>query len=158
MPSVLPILQINIDANLPSHPHLKERLDVAPLTWGEDLSQFTKTPVDIVLASDVLYTEESHTPLLNTLIGLSTPATNIIFAYERRRKINDRFFKKATRFFDWTILSATNIIEGADDAVSIYLMKKRDAPLSKRKKESKENKPKETELQEPKEKAEDTNK
>eukprot|EP00026_Physarum_polycephalum_P005024 Phypoly_transcript_05050.p1 GENE.Phypoly_transcript_05050~~Phypoly_transcript_05050.p1 ORF type:complete len:324 (+),score=96.92 Phypoly_transcript_05050:1053-2024(+) len=157
-PSVLPILQINIDANTSRNSSLQGLLSVAPLTWGEDISSFTTPnnapplpssspssspppssplsapnplPVDIILASDVLYSEEAHTPLLYTLAALSTPQTQIIFSYERRKKSNDRFFKKASKWFEWTTLGAGEIIEGSEDKVTIYLMRKRLAPTKK---------------------------
>jgi hypothetical protein len=79
-------------------------------------------------------------------LPFSPQLTHIIFAYERRRKINDRFFKKASKWFDWTLVNAGDIIEGADDKVTIYLMKKKEHPVSKkdRSKEGKSAKPEST--------------
>lgn len=130
-PSVLDIIHINIKAN--EGKGMATRADVAPCVWGEDCGAL-KPPYEILLASDVLYHEDSHGPLLATLRDLSDTNTRIIFAYERRRKINDRFFKKATKYFDWKLIPATDINPGTEDAVTIYLMQKRDTPLAKNKK------------------------
>jgi len=49
----------------------------------------------------------------------------ILFAYERRRKINDRFFKKAAKYFSWDTISASDIIPNSQDKVTLYRMKKK---------------------------------
>lgn len=42
-----------------------------------------------------------------------------------------RFFTKASKWFDWTTLTAGQIIDGANDSVTIYLMKKKLSPSKK---------------------------
>eukprot|EP01112_Ceratiomyxa_fruticulosa_P023001 TRINITY_DN8616_c0_g1_i1.p1 TRINITY_DN8616_c0_g1~~TRINITY_DN8616_c0_g1_i1.p1 ORF type:complete len:277 (-),score=61.32 TRINITY_DN8616_c0_g1_i1:8-838(-) len=120
LPSVLKILEINVEAN---RNRVEDRCVVSPLVWGEDCSSLGP-PFDFVIASDVLYTQESHKPLLKTLCALSDQNTTVIMAYERRRKINDKFFKLVRKFFEFKVISAKELVEGSEDEVTIYIMKK----------------------------------
>eukprot|EP00897_Mesotaenium_endlicherianum_P010054 jgi/Mesen1/9077/ME000578S08310 len=84
----LKLLQQNVDENsLPPGASSKQgALSVQELTWGEDLEPSLLTPpVDFVLASDVVYSEQAVGPLVATLLALCTPgATTVLLAAELR--------------------------------------------------------------------------
>jgi len=54
---------------------------------------------DYIIASECVYLEKGFEPLIETLIALSNDKTDIIMAYEKRRKADDRFFKMAKKHF-----------------------------------------------------------
>jgi len=70
--------------------------------------------VDLILASDVVYLEPLFEPLVNTMVALTAIAPNqdpntppkeppiILMAYERRRKLENRFYKRASKYFEVT--------------------------------------------------------
>jgi len=84
---------------------LAQRARIVPLAlpWGADglpVCEALRDHVDLILASDVVYWEHLHAPLLETLralmAGRSTPT---LMAHLRRRRADKHFFKAAARWF-----------------------------------------------------------
>ena len=66
---------------------------VAELDWAvEPDEMFTKPMPDVLLLADCVYLEAAFQPLIDTMAALSTPETEILFCYQKRRKADKRFF------------------------------------------------------------------
>ena len=63
----MPQIQQNVEKNLGAEPHLLERVECVPLAWGDSQHAAAIGKADLVLCSDCLYREETHTVLLQTL-------------------------------------------------------------------------------------------
>lgn len=97
LPEALPLIHYNgqlngIDTN---NPHIT----VAPLSWGrtKDIQHIRKTlpPIDIIIASDVLYEPANFAILVETLIKLSEPGRTVIYlGYKRRglKQSDEQYF------------------------------------------------------------------
>ena len=67
LPHVMPQIEENVEKNLGAEPHLFQRVTCAPLAWGNSEHSLALGKADLVLCSDCLYREETHTVLLQTL-------------------------------------------------------------------------------------------
>lgn len=93
--------------------HLDDYTEIQALAWGnhKDVQQLlTKGPIDIIIASDVLYEPSSFSKLVETLDWLSAAAENIdiFLGYKRRglsREDEQSFFNICAEKFDINILS-----------------------------------------------------
>lgn len=76
---------------------------VAELNWGEPLPPSSTVPAkpDVLLLADCVYLESAFQPLVDTMLDLSTPQTEILFCYMRRRKADKRFFTLLRKHFDF---------------------------------------------------------
>jgi hypothetical protein len=75
LPHVMPQIQGNVAKNLGAEPHLLERVECVPLAWGDSQHASAIGKADLVLCSDCLYREETHTVLLQTLtVRVCAPA------------------------------------------------------------------------------------
>eukprot|EP00520_Triparma_pacifica_P004224 CAMPEP_0118664068 /NCGR_PEP_ID=MMETSP0785-20121206/17795_1 /TAXON_ID=91992 /ORGANISM="Bolidomonas pacifica, Strain CCMP 1866" /LENGTH=266 /DNA_ID=CAMNT_0006557909 /DNA_START=166 /DNA_END=963 /DNA_ORIENTATION=+ len=105
LPSALPLLQSNIDAN-PS----TASVTCAPLAWGTSdwssvvsmcetffpaTSPPSPRPFDLIIAADCVYWEELHAPLRSTLLSLlsSAPDSKCLICGMRRWKSDNSFYK-----------------------------------------------------------------
>jgi len=61
-------------------------VSVAPLPWGCDPKKLNP-PFDLILASDVVYQEQSIEPLIYSLRSLCGPHSRVFFANEHRAKL-----------------------------------------------------------------------
>jgi len=91
LPKVIEIIQRNIQ-----HNNVTENATAVPCCWGEETPAHLRKP-DLILASDVVYLEECFEPLVKTLVELTGEETVILMGYERRRKIEKRFFNRAKK-------------------------------------------------------------
>ncbi|KAL4567747.1 hypothetical protein LXL04_023340 [Taraxacum kok-saghyz] len=83
MPDRLRLLKKNIEDNL--YGDVRGHATVTELTWGDHPDPQLLQPLpDFVIGSDVIYSEEAVTDLLDTLLELSGPETTIILAGELR--------------------------------------------------------------------------
>lgn len=86
-PDNLPLLDRNIAAN-----RLTDVASTAPLTWGNKLA-LEVSNFDVILATDIMYYDDSVQPLLLTLQGLSGKNTRILMAYGRNRQAEATFMR-----------------------------------------------------------------
>ncbi|PWN35116.1 uncharacterized protein FA14DRAFT_167464 [Meira miltonrushii] len=88
--------------NLDLNPDLRERCIVAELNWGEAVPEDVTTHPDVLLLADCVYLEIAFQPLVDTMVEMSTPQTEILFCYQQRRKADKRFFKMLRKHFTFT--------------------------------------------------------
>ncbi|KDN49209.1 hypothetical protein K437DRAFT_262097 [Tilletiaria anomala UBC 951] len=82
----LALNQTQAQAPLPDPCHVEE------LNWGEPIPDTVPSQPDVLLLADCVYLEIAFQPLVDTMAALSTPATEILFCYQKRRKADKRFF------------------------------------------------------------------
>ncbi|TQD94200.1 hypothetical protein C1H46_020152 [Malus baccata] len=84
LPDRLRLLRKNIEVNL-RHGDMRGSAKVMEFTWGDDPDpELTVPPPDLVLGSDVIYSEEAVLDLLSALQQLSGGETTIFLAGELR--------------------------------------------------------------------------
>ncbi|XP_068306539.1 uncharacterized protein [Pyrus communis] len=84
LPDRLRLLRKNIEVNL-RHGDMRGSAKVMEFTWGDDPDpELTEPPPDLVLGSDVIYSEEAVLDLLSALQQLSGGETTIFLAGELR--------------------------------------------------------------------------
>lgn len=84
LPDRLRLLRKNIEVNL-RHGEMRGSAKVMEFTWGDDPDpELTEPPPDLVLGSDVIYSEEAVLDLLSALQQLSGGETTIFLAGELR--------------------------------------------------------------------------
>lgn len=101
-PHMIPLLEENIDRN-----GLQSKARAVPLEWGTDRDEVAKVlsedsmPVfDIVCGSDILYSPDNFSLLLETLCQVCTPSiTEVVLAYPRRFT-EDIFCEAAIEWFE----------------------------------------------------------
>ncbi|XP_071730867.1 uncharacterized protein [Rutidosis leptorrhynchoides] len=99
MPDRLRLLKKNVEDNL--FGDVRGSATVNELTWGDrsDPQLFQPLP-DLVIGSDVIYSEEAVTDLINTLVELSGTETTIILAGELRNDaVLEYFMEAAMEYF-----------------------------------------------------------
>uniref|UniRef100_A0A0D9WKP9 Uncharacterized protein n=1 Tax=Leersia perrieri TaxID=77586 RepID=A0A0D9WKP9_9ORYZ len=85
LPDRLKLLRKNVDLNVLA---CRGSARVADLVWGDEPDpDLLNPPLDFVLGSDVIYSEEAVDDLLLTLNHLSAPQTTIILAAELRNDV-----------------------------------------------------------------------
>ncbi|KAJ3050768.1 hypothetical protein HK097_008250 [Rhizophlyctis rosea] len=94
----LDLMRENVKNNLT--PSEQSLILVEELTWGKPLKETITPPYDIILAADCVYLEAAFDPLIETLLQLSSPETQIIITSKKRRKADKRFFVKLRKVFD----------------------------------------------------------
>ncbi|KAI8089510.1 putative methyltransferase-domain-containing protein [Halteromyces radiatus] len=95
LPDALPLITYNQNLN-----RIKPSscISVTPLSWGnkEDIQLVKKkAPIDIIIASDVLYEPMNFAALVLTLVDLSIPGRTVIYlGYKRRglKEADERYF------------------------------------------------------------------
>lgn len=93
---MLPLMAENAQLN----PDMIDACHVAELNWGEPLPPDVPAHPDVLLMADCVYREEAFQPLVDTLVAMSTPTTEILFCYHKRRRADKRFFTLLRRHFD----------------------------------------------------------
>jgi len=101
MKSLLPLLQENVHLNEFDNSNRDKSIRVQELFWGSTMDpSLIETPFDYIIASDCIYLEHTFETLLKTMLSLSdSRQTNIIVAYQKRRKADQRFWKLAQKRF-----------------------------------------------------------
>ncbi|KAE8233177.1 hypothetical protein CF326_g1787 [Tilletia indica] len=74
---------------------------VKQLNWGEPIPEDIPSKPDVLLLADCVYLEVAFQPLVDTMVELSTPSTEILFCYQKRRKADKRFFALLKRHFSF---------------------------------------------------------
>ncbi|AEY96005.1 FADL212Wp [Eremothecium gossypii FDAG1] len=93
-----PLMQKNVELN-----GLDGMVHPRPLFWGEPLSdEFTRQPIDLVLAADCVYLEKAFPLLEKTLLDLTAGESQplVLMSYKKRRKADKKFFIKIKKEFD----------------------------------------------------------
>ncbi|CAD6980359.1 unnamed protein product [Tilletia controversa] len=72
---------------------------VKELNWGEPIPEDVPSKPEVLLLADCVYLEIAFQPLVDTMVELSTPSTEILFCYQKRRKADKRFFALLKRHF-----------------------------------------------------------
>lgn len=103
---LVPLMNRNIELN-----GLGKTVKAETLSWGEELPEYAKEGVDVVLAADCVYLESAFPLLEKTLVDLTNKDTLVLMSYRKRRKADVRFFKKIRKHFD--IVPVTNFPEYA---------------------------------------------
>ncbi|WFD27466.1 Protein-lysine N-methyltransferase efm6 [Malassezia nana] len=93
---MLPLMAENAQLN----PDMIDPCHVAELNWGEPVPDSVPAQPDVLLLADCVYREEAFQPLVDTLAAMSTPTTEILFCYHKRRRADKRFFSMLRRYFE----------------------------------------------------------
>ncbi len=113
--------EANIEAN---RENLKDKqITVSQLEWGQDVSSFNP-PLDVLLAADVVYIEESFPSLLKSLSDLSSHGTTVLLSCKHRYEREDRFIKLVQRVFETEVV-------WSEQALKIYRLYRRVHPPTK---------------------------
>ncbi|KAH3685831.1 hypothetical protein WICPIJ_003190 [Wickerhamomyces pijperi] len=94
---LVPLMQKNIHLN-----NLENHVFAETLSWGEELPDYAKSGVDVILAADCVYLEKAFPLLEKTLLDLSEADRDvlILMSYRKRRKADSKFFRKIKKNFD----------------------------------------------------------
>ncbi|KAJ3037854.1 hypothetical protein HDV00_001269 [Rhizophlyctis rosea] len=100
----LPLLTHNITTNFPTPSPL--RIHATRLDWGStpDAKRLTENqpPFNLILAADVIYWRHLFDPLIETLVHLASPSTDVIIAYKKRQMEKEtEFFERFGRWFEF---------------------------------------------------------
>lgn len=68
---------------------------------SSDLTQFKSVGWDLLVLSECVYLEDTFDALLYTMYELCTLDTVVILGYIKRRKADNKFWKKAEKLFTW---------------------------------------------------------
>lgn len=90
---------------------LEEKVFARSLSWGDELPEFAKDGVDVILAADCVYLEKAFPLLEKTLIDLTTKDTLVLMSYKKRRKADMKFFRKIKKNFDVVEITDFNTYE-----------------------------------------------
>eukprot|EP00038_Savillea_parva_P024242 m.43455 g.43455 ORF g.43455 m.43455 type:complete len:875 (+) comp6409_c0_seq1:110-2734(+) len=86
----LPLLRENVACAVEQHTEGDLSLVAEHLVWSADTTH-ADAPFDVVLCSEVIYDRACHDDLLACLKALSSPTTEVLFAYKRRGLGEDDF-------------------------------------------------------------------
>ncbi|KAF8520080.1 putative methyltransferase-domain-containing protein [Gautieria morchelliformis] len=97
---LLDLMQTNVSLN-----GLTANVKVTRLDWGTELPSSIPLEPDLVLAADCVYFEPAFDLLVSTLSALATsPKTEFLFCYKKRRKADKRFFALLKKAFTWEVV------------------------------------------------------
>lgn len=110
---VLPILKLNADLNTLSADAWRS-LDVRELEWGTDIREaLPRSHFDMILGSDLTYSDKLHGLLIATLLQLVSEETEIILAVTRRDEDGvERWRRRFQRYFDMELLATEEDVAG----------------------------------------------
>lgn len=122
LPSVLPQLQANVSANMPSIGWPAAQPTVLPLTWGEDHKNFP-SEWDLVLCADIIYLPETYPLLVESLAHLCRNGASVYLSSKMRKE------HRTQSFYEEFLQSKFNVeLVNRDDSQNINIYK---ASLSK---------------------------
>lgn len=110
---VLPILRANVHLNtLPAD--AQGSLRVQELEWGVDVREaFPRGQFDVILGSDLTYSDSLHGLLIVTLLQLVCEETEVVLALTRRDGGGvDRWRRRFQRYFDVELLASEEEVAG----------------------------------------------
>ncbi|CAI5500985.1 unnamed protein product [Closterium sp. Naga37s-1] len=124
--------QASMDAAADSFLGSVGSVEVAELWWGnaQHIAQ-VGPPFDAIVATDVVYVEDSVPALLATMLSLSHPRTPILLGYEfRSATVHDRLHAYAKQMFDVKKVPATKLhAEYQHPSIDVFIMKRKAAPI-----------------------------
>eukprot|EP00271_Cylindrocystis_brebissonii_P000848 TRINITY_DN11030_c0_g3_i1.p1 TRINITY_DN11030_c0_g3~~TRINITY_DN11030_c0_g3_i1.p1 ORF type:complete len:299 (+),score=21.91 TRINITY_DN11030_c0_g3_i1:467-1363(+) len=97
----LPLLEKNVRQNQPHYSGGAANVSVKELSWGSSSAEAFSPPLDVLLATDVVYHHEAVAPLVETLRALVGPNTTVFLAHGRNRTAEEAFFEKVRKWFRW---------------------------------------------------------
>ncbi|KAJ3672164.1 hypothetical protein LUZ60_006885 [Juncus effusus] len=106
---VLPLLARNIERNISyisqtnsDHSGSFGSIKVAELDWGNKSQiEAVGPPFDYIIGTDVVYSEHLLEPLIQTILALSGPRTNIIIGYEiRSTVVHEQMIQMLKNYFN----------------------------------------------------------
>ncbi|GJP59142.1 hypothetical protein CLOP_g8442 [Closterium sp. NIES-67] len=106
-------------------------VEVAELWWGNAHHiAHVGPPFDAIVATDVVYVEDSVPALLATMLALSHPRTPILLGYEfRSATVHDRLHAYARQMFDVKKVPASKLhSEYQHPSIDVFIMKRKAAP------------------------------
>jgi hypothetical protein len=96
---------------------------------GTDESKQFDRKFDYIIASDCIYLEAAFVPLIETLLDVSDANTLTFMSFQRRRKADNNFWKKAQKKFSVTAIDKRDYVPtGADtrqELVEIRVLKRK---------------------------------
>ena len=101
LPDALPLLERNVSrvASPSSHTGGAGALHVDALSWGGALGPASAdhAPFDVILVADCVYVPDLYPLLVNTIRRLGRPGTEVLVAFEQRRRDISGFFDLLSR-------------------------------------------------------------
>lgn len=91
LPLVLPQLQDNVSANMPSSGWPSSLPTILPLSWGEDHANFS-SDWDLVLCADIIYLPETYPLLVETLAHLCRNGAVVYLSSKMRKEHGTQYF------------------------------------------------------------------
>lgn len=85
-------------SNLALNPDM-DPCHIAEVNWGEPIPSHVPSKPDVLLLADCVYLEAAFQPLVDTMLDLCAPETEILFCYQKRRKADKRFFVMCKKKF-----------------------------------------------------------
>jgi predicted nicotinamide N-methyase len=89
-----------VASTTPCNAERQNEFALEELVWGkENASLLERRRFDIVIASDVVYQQEAHEPLVKTLLLLfeRNPRLVVLVAHKRRSTVDVQFLQRLTR-------------------------------------------------------------
>lgn len=116
---VVPNMKKNIEINQ----FEIDNITAAPLEWGEKITNPDYLSQDYIVASDVIYYEELFEILIQTLVELTEGRSiKTIIAVERRRKMENRFWKRIAKYFHVNVTETIKDANCRHGYLTIYLL------------------------------------
>ncbi|KAF3776832.1 Protein-lysine methyltransferase [Nymphaea thermarum] len=129
---VMPALKRNLKRNLPSSSASSRptagKLKIAQLYWNNKAQiQALKPPFDFVIATDVVYLEETVEPLLSAMDALAGPATLILLGYQLRSpEAHQKFWELCPTLFSVDEVPHEHLhLDYAYEETDVYILRKR---------------------------------
>eukprot|EP00243_Klebsormidium_subtile_P000286 TRINITY_DN10499_c0_g1_i2.p1 TRINITY_DN10499_c0_g1~~TRINITY_DN10499_c0_g1_i2.p1 ORF type:complete len:258 (-),score=32.23 TRINITY_DN10499_c0_g1_i2:190-963(-) len=132
MPDRLRLLQQNVEDNYVAPKGSPTVLEVVELLWGtEPPAALQDPPPDWIVASDVVYDDETFADLLKTLKELSTSRTSIVIAVELRiDSVIESFLEAALSHFSITRVADESLHpEYKSQRVVVYFLQMKAMPV-----------------------------
>ncbi|XP_078419417.1 EEF1A lysine methyltransferase 3-like [Cetorhinus maximus] len=119
-PNVLKQIETNVTVNVPNA--CRHRLQVRPLIWGENHTNFP-TDYDFILGSDIVYSSVTYPALIETLCHLANQGTTIYLSSELRERNGSPSFheERLPEYFNCHVVDKLE-----DKAITLYKMTKID--------------------------------
>ncbi|XP_048394356.1 EEF1A lysine methyltransferase 3-like [Stegostoma tigrinum] len=117
---VLKQIETNVQVNVPSA--CRHRLQIRPLTWGEDHTNFP-TDYDFVLGSDIVYSSVTYPALIETFRHFTKQGATIYLSSELRKRNGSLSFHEESlpQYFDCQVVDRLE-----DKDITLYKMTKID--------------------------------
>ncbi|KAI8369303.1 putative methyltransferase-domain-containing protein [Radiomyces spectabilis] len=120
LPEALSLIEFNKNLNFNSDINANVRIE--PLEWGniDHTTHIANSgPVDLIIASDVVYNPSCFSLLVQTLETLSTPGRTVIYLGYKRRGLKeedeDQFFKLCSANFHISLVQKNQMSDGFGD-------------------------------------------